>query len=255
MTHDKPLRGADVLVTRPAGTGQEMVRKVRAMGGRAHLLPGLSLRPLPVETARRELQAVLSDEVIIFTSPAAVRFAARLAPLETSARVLGVGRGTVSALARAGLNHARAPTRAHEHSEGLLEHPWLQGIRGQQIALVTAPGGRGLLETALRERGARVHRALVYQRTRPRLTHRHFQMLARLGDDAWLLLTSSQALEYLLEVLPPAAHERLRACSVVVSSARLEAKVKQSGFDCVRVSVSPRADDLLVVVAMARAGS
>lgn len=192
---------------------------------------------------------------MIFTSPAAVRFAVRLAPLATRARVLAVGHGTLRALRDAGVRDAQAPARDRQHSEGLLGHPWLQAPEGRRVALVTAPGGRGVLAAQLRRRGAHVRNVHVYARVRPRLTRRHHAILTGLGSRAWLLLTSGQALENLLEVLPDIPRKRLLACRAVVSSPRLAKLADTAGFTGPPLrAVSAQSDALLDAVVRAMAG-
>lgn len=256
-SHSPPsLQGAQVLITRPAGTGQALARKVRARGGQPRLLPGMALRALPEDAARRSLEAARAmDDVLIFTSPAAVRFAARLGPLTTPARVLAVGHGTLRALHRAGVQVAQAPPRDRQHSEGLLAHPALQQLAGRSVALVTAPGGRGRLDAELRRRGATLRAVHVYTRKPPRMTRRHHAMLAALGSDAWLLVTSAQAMHGLLDALPELPRRRLLGCRIVVSSARLAALARQAGFAQPVCAASAQAHDLLVALAAARAAS
>ncbi len=245
-----PLSGTEVVITRPAGTARALVRRVRARGGTPRLLPGLSLRAIGDDVARRAWRDAQRSDVMIFTSPAAVRFALQLAPLDTRARLLGVGRGTRNALRRAGFDRAQSPGAGGEHSEGVLGHPWLQDIAGREVAVVTAPGGRDLVARSLVQRGARVHRADVYCRVRPRLSRRHLQQVMDLHDDACLLVTSAQALDHLLAILPPAAGERLRAIRIVVSSERLQQHAQVAGFRRIVRSASPAADDLLDAAAL-----
>ena len=98
------LRGRIVVITRPAGTAAALARRVRALGGVPLLLPGLALRGVADEAAARAgLQAALRDELLVFTSPAAVLHAATLVPLQTTATVLAVGQGTARALRRYGI--------------------------------------------------------------------------------------------------------------------------------------------------------
>ncbi|MEN6538749.1 MAG: uroporphyrinogen-III synthase, partial [Mizugakiibacter sp.] len=52
-----PLAGATVAITRPAGSGGALARRVRALGGAPLLLPGLSLRGAEdADAARRALR-------------------------------------------------------------------------------------------------------------------------------------------------------------------------------------------------------
>lgn len=92
MAKLRPLGGTRIAITRPAGTAASLARAVRKLGGTPILLPGSSLRAAPAATdACAWLKAALDCDVVIFTSPAAVRFAQRLAPLRSRAQMLEVG--------------------------------------------------------------------------------------------------------------------------------------------------------------------
>ncbi|MDQ2972299.1 MAG: uroporphyrinogen-III synthase, partial [Pseudomonadota bacterium] len=103
----KPLIGARVAITRPAGTAATMCARVRALGGVAFSLPGSSPRAADdTVAARAGLNLALNADFLIFSSPAAARFAAMLRPLRTRAILLAPGQGTANALKRAGAVHA-----------------------------------------------------------------------------------------------------------------------------------------------------
>jgi uroporphyrinogen-III synthase len=239
-----PLGGRTLVITRPAGTATALARRVRALGGVPLLLPGLSLRAADdAQAARAALRAALRDDLLLFTSPAAVRFAAALLPLRTRATVLAVGGGTAHALRRHGLA-ALAPGR--QDSEGLLVLPVLQHLHGRRVALVGAPGGRGLLREQLVARGARLREVHVYRRVPPRLDRRHLDPAMRLSIDACVLLSSAEALRNLQAILPPPAWVRLCAAVAVASSERLAALARGAGFARVHVAASARSADLLV---------
>ncbi len=246
------LAGTTIVITRPAGTGAPLVRGVRALRGTPLLLPGSSLRaPVNEDAARGALRDALAGDVAIFVSPAAVRWARRLASLRGPAHVLAPGAGTLRALRRAGVTHARAPAR--EDSEGILSLPALQRVRGQRIGIVGAAGGRGLLERELAARGARVGKAHVYRRLPARLDRRHADALRRCaGQPLYVLVTSAQALANILAALPDDAARVLRSGHAVVSSERLAAKARAAGFRGLVRARSAHAGDLLAAVAAAR---
>jgi uroporphyrinogen-III synthase len=238
------LKGRTLVITRPAGTAGAMARQIRARGGVPVLLPGLSLRAADdAVAARAALREALDAELVLFTSPAAVRFAAALLPLATPATVLAVGQGTARVLHRHGLA-ALAPGQRQD-SEGLLALPALQSLHGRRVALVGAPGGRGLLRDQLVARGARLHEAHVYRRVPPRLGRQHVEALRHLSADARVLLSSAEALQSLHALLPPSAWRNLCAALAVVSSERLAQAARAAGFGRVRVAASARAADLL----------
>src|SRR6185312_13031067 len=74
MASHRSLRGTRIAITRPAGAGGAWASRVRALGGTPLLLPGSSLRAAPdAAAARKALRTALACDIVIFTSPAAVR--------------------------------------------------------------------------------------------------------------------------------------------------------------------------------------
>src|SRR6185312_11386606 len=167
------LHGRCVVITRPVGCAAALVRDVRAAGGLPIVLPGLALRAVPdAAAARAALLAALGDDFVLFTSPAAVRFAARLAPLRTHASVLAVGQGTARALARHGVREPLLPSR--QDSEGVLGLPALAAVRGRHVAhscarcTSTDVNQRGWIDAiSLRCRACRARRACCCPAPRP----------------------------------------------------------------------------------------
>lgn len=238
------LDGRCVVITRPVGSAGPLVRQVRAAGGVPVLLPGMALRGAPdAGAARAALLAALGDELLVFTSPTAVRFAARLAPLRTSADVLAVGQGTARALRRHGVGAPLVPRR--QDSEGLLGHPALAAVRGRRVALIGAPGGRGVLGRELTARGAHLREVHVYRRVPARLDRRHIDALAGLPPSACVLLSSAEAVRNLHGQLPPQARARWLAATAVVSSERLAAAAHAAGFARIVLAASALSTDLL----------
>jgi uroporphyrinogen-III synthase len=137
-------------------------------------------------------------------------------------------------------------------SEGVLAMAELQSVGGLALGVITAPGGRGLLVPALRERGAEVRVAEVYQRNDLRGGARRLSAFA--GDPGAVLVASSaEAFSRLEALLPGASTARgcaLRARPVVVSSARLGTQAARAGF--VRVVVAEGPTPAALVAAASR---
>lgn len=249
MAPPRPLAGTRIAITRPAGNAAALARRVRTLGGIPLLLPGSSLRAAPDDAvARRALRDALACDAVIFTSPAAVRFARRLGPLRSRAHVLAPGAGTLRVLRRAGFAHAEAPAR--EDSEGLLALPVLQRVRGSRVGIVGAAGGRGLLDRELARRGAEVLHAHVYRRLPARLDRRHRDALLRdPRKPPYVLLSSADALAHILASLSADARAALLGGVAVASSARLAAGARRAGFARVLRADSPHGEDMLAAVA------
>lgn len=223
---------------RPAGEHAALRRVAQGAGFRLRVLP---LQRLVARADALRLAETLAAPVRLYTSPAAVRFASVQVggELRREGIDLGVGSGTVAALRRAGVDAARSPARMD--SEGVLALPELQAIAGRAVGVITAPGGRGVLVPALRERGAAVRVAEVYSRA---ALHGGARRLAAwvADDGAVLLASSAEAFDRLLSAIPGAGFSRgfaLRVRPLVVSSARLGERAARAGFLSVVVADSP----------------
>lgn len=238
------LRGATIIVTRPAGTAAVLARLAHAAGASVALLPGLRLRAI----ADVDIDVAKRAGIWIFTSPAAVRFAfAAGLPASRHAESLAVGEGTRAALARRGLS-ALAPAGRGD-SESLLALPALDQVRGRHVALFGAAGGRDVIAPGLRARGAVVEAVHVYERLPPRLTRRHLDVVEQAPNPLIALVSSGDALTNLVARLPEALLQRLRAQALVVSSARLAAIARAAGFAEVLIAQSALPRDLLAAAA------
>ena len=184
-----------------------MRRAAARRGGGIIALSPWRLQALDDEDARAGLQSALAAPRVLFTSPMAVRAAAMLQPLRPGKdqQWFAVGAGTAAALRRAGAGTVAAPRRMD--SEGLLALPGLQRLDALEVGLVTAPGGRGTLEPALRARGADVRRANVYQRIPLAPSAHALAALRTLSRPARTLWSSS-----MISIRTPIARSSVTAC-------------------------------------------
>jgi uroporphyrinogen-III synthase len=238
-----------VVITRPAGTAGPLSRRVRKLGGIPVSVPGLSLRATEDASAvDASLRSALLGDIVIFTSPAAVRFAADILPLATRGTVIAVGRGTARALRTAHLGDVRFPESSQD-SEGVLGLPELASVEGRRVALIGAPGGRGLLREQLAARGAVLDEVHVYHRVAPRIDRRHIDPLLKLGRRSAVLLSSAESLDHLHRALIAPAWRRLMQAVAVVSSERLRDIARETGFERIVVARSAMPGDLLAAAA------
>ncbi len=235
-----PLAGWSVICLRPASQQAAARAATRQRGGRHVALPGIALAVMPDQkAARAALDQALACPVLVFTSPAAVAFAAHLRPLRdtTRAKIFTVGAGTTRALARHGLQATMPPPDAM-HSDGLLAlDAWHKA--GGAVGLVTAPGGRGMIAAALAAQGRTVRRADVYQRQAPRLDRRHFKALDAADSPRALLVSSGEALQGVLAALPEEQRAIILDSLAVASSPRLAELARDRGFSGVITASAP----------------
>lgn len=237
-----------MLSLRPCGQHDGLRRAVARAGGQTIALSPWRIASRSDAATRARLRAALAAACVVFTSPAAVRAARALVALRArrGQAWCAVGSGTAAALRRAGIAQVAAPQRMD--SEGLLALPVLADVRGRDVGLVTAPGGRDRIAAGLARRGARVLRADVYERVPVFPSPAALARLRALRTRPWLALSSAQALERTLQDWPDDAVAALRRAHVVAASARLAAFAQAHGFDAPRIATSARPRDLVAAM-------
>ena len=153
-----------MLVTRSEPGASALARALVAAGIDAVVYPVLAIRPLDARAIERVVAALPKWSTAIFLSVHAVTYG--LTPLVRKAERgkrtwLAIGRSTAHALLERGID-ARAPE--DERSEGILALPELASVKGRSIVIVAGRGGRELIASTLRARGATVTMLPVYER-------------------------------------------------------------------------------------------
>lgn len=239
------LQGCHVLSLRPVGGHGGLRRAVAREGGTLLALSPWKLVARADAATHESLAAALRAQRILFTSPMSVRAAVRLLPLKRrrGQQWFAIGSTTARALHDAGIDDVVAPARMD--SEGLLASPDLRNLDGTRVALVTAPAGRGRIESELQQRGAHLLRADVYERVPIRPSPRAVATLVSLHARPWLALSSAGALQQLLSTLPVPARGPLLNARVSAASERLAGIAARAGFDGIVIASSARPADLV----------
>ncbi len=251
--HFADLAECYVISLRPVG-GHAAIRRIAATyGARVLALSPCRLVTRDDALTRADLHAALAATHVLATSPAAVRAAQALQSLRArrTQQWFAVGSGTAAALHRAGIDAVTSPTRMD--SEGLLALPGLRDVRGLDIGMLSAPGGRGHLVPTLQQRGARILRADVYARVPIAPSARAIAALRTLSAPRWLLLSSGEALQHVLATLPADALIALRQARVVAASARLAQSAQAEGFTDIVIADDARPRSLLDAAARSTA--
>lgn len=239
QTNVRFLAGLQLVCLRDAEENRRLARRLRALGAHCHHLPVRRIVACESAGTARALGAALRAPICVFSSPNAVQAAQRSQPLQRYPGVaVAVGAGTAGALRRIGVRQVVYPDR-QQTSEGLLGLPLWQQARGA-VGLVSAPGGRDLIEPALRARGLRVRRADVYHREPVAPRPAALARLRRLAR-AIVVISSAEAWDTVATALgrPPPGW------MAVVSSARLEQIARSAGFGEVLRAAGPGADALI----------
>ncbi|HEN47025.1 MAG TPA: uroporphyrinogen-III synthase [Mizugakiibacter sp.] len=244
-----PLLDTQVIVTRAGHAAGILSRQLRRLGAEVLPLAGYRLVPAAKSAVvHQQLAVALRADVCIFSSPAAVTFAARSAVLQPgpSRCVVALGQATARTLRRHGVRQVVTPAR--QDSEGVLALPELALLRGHTVAIVGAPGGRGLLQQALRQQGAKLLEAWVYARIDPRIKAGQRGALRALCQPCYALLSSVESIQRLQAVLGPKDFSHLRKAIAIASSARVADAACQAGFSPPYLATSALAKDLLTAL-------
>jgi len=213
----RPLHGRSVAVTRARAQASGLAARLRALGADVVETPVIRIEPRPVVG---ELAKAISEigeySLVCLTSPngaslllEALASHGRDARALSGATVAAIGPGTAAELARGGIRADVVPPRSIAESlvEALRETP----VEGRRVLVARAAEARDVLPDALRERGAEVEVAALYETVAEPLSD---SARARLAQADYVTFTSSSTVRFLLEA---ADDDSLAAQTRVVS--------------------------------------
>lgn len=253
MHRSRGLAGRGIVVTRPAQQCEALAALIRAAGGRPIVFPVLEILDV---ADRGPLNALIDrlDEfdLAIFVSPSAVSKAMKLIrarrELPPGLQVAAIGSGSVTALGRFGVTAVVAPS-GRSDSEALLELPQLKAVTGKRVVIFRGEGGRELLGDTLTARGAQLAYAECYRRGKPALDPTPLlDAWARNTLDA-IVITSSEGLRNLLEMVGESGDARLKKTPVFVPHPRIGETARLLGFAAV---VETESGDEALVAGLSR---
>lgn len=219
-----PLNGLKVLVTRPAGQAASFIEAIQAQGGIPQSFPLIEIQP--IAHCPETLAQITNYDLAIFVSRNAVECAWPLVAGSqlASIQVAAVGQATAVALARHGRQPDIVPTNRFD-SEGLLGMPELEQVANKRILIIRGQGGRELLADSLRERGAKVDYAEVYQRLPT-------QQVLTYGRDEIdvIVITSAEALAHLQQIASQTGKRWLLEKPLLVIHERVARRANELGF-------------------------
>lgn len=243
-----PLAGRGIVITRPARQAQALAQAVESAGGRPILFPVIEILDAPDLVPIHALIDRLHEfDLAIFISPNAVNKAMNLIlarrTMPASLAVATVGRASLRELGRFGVGGVIAPARGAD-SEALLGLPELESVAGKRVVIFRGDGGRELLGDTLAARGASVEYAECYRRRRTSAdTAPLLKAWARNEVDA-IVVTSSEALHHLFDLVGKLGQTWLRATPVFVPHPRICATARSLGLERV-VETGPGDEGLL----------
>ena len=218
----------NLLITRPKNQAIALQELLMLNGQtNSQLFPVIDIQPLPCS----ETLIPTTIDIIIFISINAVQFSAsmirKIASKQTKMTMIGIGKGTQQAMLDANLD----PDLGHSNtfnSESLLVYLSQYSLKNKTILIVRGQGGRESLANGLKEQGATVCYAEVYQRILP--THPKLDLLSnwRQKPHSIAIVTSNQGLDFFKLLLNQAKHDT--DIDLVVMSERNKKHARLLGF-------------------------
>ncbi|WLI90510.1 uroporphyrinogen-III synthase [Massilia sp. R2A-15] len=251
-----------VVITRPRAQGEELARRVQALGFEAELFPLLEIDPLADQSALARVLAGVADySLVAFVSPNAIEAAfAHIARWPAGVALAVLGDTSRACLASHGVDDANAniysPQGAASDSEHLLRAIDPAALAGRKVLIVRGETGRELMGEGLRAAGAEVTTVAAYRRRVPALTPELGatlnRLLARRND--WII-TSSEALRGLLALVTQlggqAAVEKMQQQRLIVPHARIAETASALGLS--RITLAGSGDAALLAALQSRA--
>lgn len=248
------LHGHRILVCRPEPESQRLAARLNAAGAEVRCLPMLARQPLSETPAQR---AILQDldqfaHVIAVSPYAARQLLERIdhwwPQYPVGMNWYGVGKATAKVFQDAHLEPI-TPESGFA-SEDLLQLPALARPGASRVLVACGEDGRGLIQSTLRERGARVTELVLYRRQRPEYTEADLdQALTRFDPDV-LITLSGETLNNLIALGENSDHN-LKQRLLVVPVERVAETARAAGFRMVCIPAS--LDDDAIAAAICQA--
>jgi uroporphyrinogen-III synthase len=232
-----PLAGIRVLVTRPEKQSGTLCNLIEENGGAALRLPTIELQP-PVDpdSAEQLCKSLGEFQIALFVSRNAVDWAFDLFLNKTGIpdglSIMAIGAGTARQIQQYGINDVRF-IKGGANSEAFLELDELQAdaVRGKRIIIFRGQGGREVLASELRERGALVEYAEVYRRVQPQYDKDFVHKTWIDEPPDVIVVTSNEGLQNLFNMTAADDHAFLLNTPLVLIGSRMSSLARQLGFN------------------------
>jgi len=235
-----PLDGYGIVITRPAQQAHGLADLIREQGGRPILFPVIDIEEVTnVTTLNAVIDRLDTFDMAIFISPNAagrgLRAVRARRELPPGLKVVAIGQGTARELQQHGVAAVIVPPERFD-SESLLSLRELQHVSGQRIVIFRGEGGRALLGDTLVARGAIVEYAECYRRAKSVHDVEPLMQAWSRGEIQALIVTSSEGLRNLYELIGENGQRRLGQTPVFAPHPRIAATARELGLSSIVVT-------------------
>ena len=249
------LNGFGIAITRPVDQAHSLCETIQRHGGNPILFPLIAISPL--QDYREFDQAITTLEHAdwaIFISTNAVdmampRIIRKYGHVPESLRFAAMGHQTAKVLALYGVHNVLIPHTRFD-SESLLALAEMHDVAGQSIIIFRGVGGREVLADSLKARGAHVTFAECYQRVNPQTDCTMLEQLWRNQQCHAVVVTSSEAMRYLLQMTHNGSDDWIRNIQICVNHARIAEPANAAGLQ-VAIADAPGDDAMLACLQQA----
>jgi uroporphyrinogen III methyltransferase/synthase len=192
----RPLFGRTVLVTRPEHQSEFLAAPLRNLGANVLIQPAIEIcEPADWSAVDDVIERLDEFDWLVFSSVNGVRyFLNRILALGHDLRKLGdaslaaIGPATVAALAE---YHLRADLQPDDYRAEKLAAALAPQVHGKRVFLARASRGREVLAEMLRQAGAHVEQAVVYESRDITTANTEVHEALSNGNIDWMTVTSS----------------------------------------------------------------
>ncbi|BBU99289.1 uroporphyrinogen-III synthase [Providencia hangzhouensis] len=242
-----------VLVTRPEPACSELITAITTKGGEAFASPLIRIGPgAELNTLIPQLDSLTANDLVFLLSKNAVEYANLT--LEQMGRswsdklsYYGIGRSTGQYFQQVTGKDIRWAEQG-ETSEILLTHPELQFLEGKNALLLRGNGGRELLASTLRARGAQVSYCECYTRYPVDYDKALFNQQWFQTSITDVVITSGQMLALLEELITEEYQTWWFSRRLLVVSERIADQARRGGWQ--KVCVANSADNNALLEAL-----
>lgn len=255
-----PLRGVRVVVTRPEGQAEGLLRGFREAGAEVEWLGLLEVTaPTDVEPLRRAAAEVDRFDWVALTSANAVAPLFDLLPggLPASVAVAAVGEATARALRKRGVEPRLVAAKGS--GQGLAEEMAArEDLRGVRVLLPLAGDARPDLAAGLRAAGAEVTAVIAYEKRLAAAAGERAAALFPAGMPlGWVTFTSPRLASTFAELIDRQAGrwgERRRTLLAASIGPTTSAELRRLGVEPAAEAATP-GDEALIASVVAATGS
>jgi uroporphyrinogen-III synthase len=244
MTQEKPLEQIRVLVTRPISQSKALCDDFMALGAQVMSLPAIEIRAVDQLLGKESTMSTqvewinrLTDlDFAIFISPNAVKFGTSLIfaqrNIPDKLKLVTIGKASADKLFQCTGRSPDIFPSDEFSSEALLALKPLQkeSINGKNILIIRGNGGREYLADELKQRGARVEYAEVYQRCLPQVDEKSLAKIWCSEPPQIVTITSAEGLKNLLQLAGNRYQGLLCNTPLVVVSQSMISFARELGF-------------------------